>query len=61
MVSMAGGGATLVNASGNLQSLANSAWDGRNATPAFRNLLTPSQLRDVAYYISVELFPARTN
>jgi quinohemoprotein ethanol dehydrogenase len=56
-----GGGATLANAATNIQSLANTAWVGKNAMPPFRNMLTPVQLRDVANYISVELFPARTN
>jgi quinohemoprotein ethanol dehydrogenase len=56
-----GGGATLVNAATSIQSLANTAWVGRNAMPPFRNMLTPEQLRDVAHYISVELFPAHAN
>jgi quinohemoprotein ethanol dehydrogenase len=56
-----GGGATLVNASSDIQALANTAWVGKNAMPPFRNMLTPEQLRDVAHYISVELFSARTN
>jgi alcohol dehydrogenase (cytochrome c) len=51
-----GGGATLVNASTNVQTLANTAWVGKNAMPPFRNMLTPEQLRDVAHYISAELF-----
>jgi mono/diheme cytochrome c family protein len=56
-----GGGATLANAAANVQSLANTAWAGRNAMPPFRNMLTPEQLRDVAHYISVELLPAHAN
>jgi alcohol dehydrogenase (cytochrome c) len=56
-----GGGTTLVNAATSIQTLANTAWTGRNAMPPFRNMLTPEQLRDVAHYISEELFSARAN
>ena len=51
-----GGGTTLANASTDVQSLANTAWSGKNAMPPFRGMLTPEQLRDVAHYISKELF-----
>jgi quinohemoprotein ethanol dehydrogenase len=56
-----GGGTTLVNAATNIPSLANTAWAGKNAMPPFRNMLTPEQMRDVASYISVELFSTHTN
>jgi mono/diheme cytochrome c family protein len=56
-----GGGATLANASADIQALANTAWVGRNAMPPFRGMLTPEQLRDVAHYISSDLFSARAN
>jgi len=51
-----GGGASLVNASRDVQALADTAWIGRNAMPPFRGMLTPEQLRDVSSFISKELF-----
>jgi glucose dehydrogenase len=33
------------------------AWNGRKLMPSFRTALTPEQLRDVASYVSAELFP----
>jgi len=52
-----GNGASLVNASRDIQLLANIAWNGRNnAMPPFRGTLTPEQLRDIAQYITQELF-----
>jgi alcohol dehydrogenase (cytochrome c) len=53
-----GGGASLVNVSRDMQTVANTAAAGKNTMPAFRLMLTPEQLRDVAGYISTELFPA---
>ncbi len=38
------------------QALADTAWNGKNNMPVFRGTLTPEQLRDVARYISDELF-----
>ena len=52
-----GGGATLVNLAQDRQSLANSAWNGKNNMPPFRGVLTLEQLRDVAHYIAEDLFP----
>jgi mono/diheme cytochrome c family protein len=51
-----GGGMTLVNAAGDLQKLADTAWSGRNSMPPFRAMLTLEQLRDLSNYISAELF-----
>lgn len=56
-----GGGVTLANTAANIQSLADIAWSGRNAMPPFRGMLAPEQLRDVAHYISDELFSAHAN
>jgi alcohol dehydrogenase (cytochrome c) len=53
-----GGGASLANIARDNQAVANTAAAGRNAMPAFRLMLTTEQLRDVAGYISSELFPA---
>ena len=53
-----GGGASLVNVSRDMQAIANTAAAGRNTMPAFRLMLSAEQLRDVAGYISTELFPA---
>ena len=53
-----GGGASLVNISRDIQSISNTAAAGKNTMPAFRLMLNPEQLRDVAGYISTELFPA---
>jgi alcohol dehydrogenase (cytochrome c) len=53
-----GGGASLATAAADMQAIANTAAAGRNAMPAFRLMLTTEQLRDVAGYISTELFQA---
>jgi alcohol dehydrogenase (cytochrome c) len=53
-----GNGASLINAGRDAQLVANTAWTGKNNTmPSFRGTLSPQQLRDVAHYISGELFP----
>jgi mono/diheme cytochrome c family protein len=54
-----GNGASLLNIGRDAQAIANTAWNGRNnnVMPAFRGTLTADQLRDVAFYISGELFP----
>lgn len=51
-----GGGMTLVNMAGDVQKLADTAWNGRNGMPPFRAMLTPQELRDLSSYISTELF-----
>jgi quinohemoprotein ethanol dehydrogenase len=53
-----GGGASLANIARDTQAIANAAAAGKNAMPAFRLMLSTEQLRDVAGYISTELFPA---
>jgi quinohemoprotein ethanol dehydrogenase len=53
-----GGGATLAKMARDRQALANSAWNGKNAMPPFRGMLTGEQLRDIAFYVSEDLFPA---
>jgi quinohemoprotein ethanol dehydrogenase len=53
-----GGGASLAAMSRDVQAIANMAAAGKNAMPAFRLMLSSEQLRDVAGYISTELFPA---
>jgi quinohemoprotein ethanol dehydrogenase len=53
-----GGGATLANAARDKQALANTAWNGKNTMPPFRGMIAAEQLRDIAQYISDELFPA---
>jgi len=50
-------GAPLDNVGRDRQAIADTAWNGRKLMPSFRTALTPEQLRDVAGYISVELFP----
>jgi mono/diheme cytochrome c family protein len=54
-----GNGASLARIGRDTQAIANTAWNGRNnnVMPSFRGALTPEQLRDVARYISDELFP----
>ena len=57
-----GGGATLANAAANIQSLANTAWSGKNAMPPFRNMLTPgAAARCGELTFLSELFPAHAN
>ncbi len=51
-----GGGVTLATAATDIQALANTAWSGRKTMPPFRGMLTPAQMRDVANYISKDLF-----
>lgn len=51
-------GASLEPVARNPEALATTAWNGRNNMPAFRGTLTLEQLRDVAYYVSGELFGA---
>jgi alcohol dehydrogenase (cytochrome c) len=53
-----GGGASLVNAAKDLNSLATVANEGRKAMPPFRGVLTPEQLRDVAGHVAYVLFKA---
>ncbi len=50
-------GASLANVGHDRQVVADTAWNGRKLMPSFRTALTPEQLRDVASYISGELFP----
>ena len=50
-------GASLENVGHDRQAVADTAWNGRKLMPSFRTALTPEQLRDVASYISGELFP----
>lgn len=51
-----GNGASLETIGSDTQLVANTAWNGKNTMPAFRGTLTPEQMRDVAHYISDELF-----
>jgi quinohemoprotein ethanol dehydrogenase len=52
-----GNGASLFTIGQDTQAVANTAWNGKNnAMPPFRGTLTTEQLRDVAHYISDELF-----
>jgi mono/diheme cytochrome c family protein len=51
-----GGGASLVNMAKDTQQLAATAHDGRKTMPAFSSVLKPEQLRDVAGYVSQQLF-----
>jgi alcohol dehydrogenase (cytochrome c) len=53
-----GGGTSLAIISRDVQAMANTAAAGKNAMPTFRLMLSAEQLRDVAGYISTELFPA---
>ena len=55
-----GGGATLANVARDVPQLARVAWNGRNAMPPFRTILTTEQLRDVSHYISQQLLPAQS-
>jgi mono/diheme cytochrome c family protein len=41
---------------GDVQKLADTAWNGRNGMPPFRAMLTPQELRDLSSFISTELF-----
>jgi quinohemoprotein ethanol dehydrogenase len=56
-----GGGATLAASAKDINSIANTAWVGKNTMPSFRSVVTPEQLRDVAHYVSEELFANRHN
>ena len=51
-----GGGASLVNVPGHVRGMADTAWNGRNAMPPFRGVLTAGQLRDVLHYVAQDLF-----
>ena len=51
-----GNGASLATIGHDAQAVANTAWSGRKTMPTFRGTLTPRQMRDVANYISDELF-----
>jgi quinohemoprotein ethanol dehydrogenase len=51
-----GGGASLANVAKDINSIANTAWNGKNTMPPFRGVINPEQLRDAAHYISSELF-----
>ena len=50
------GGASLVNAAQDAAIVINTATNGRGDMPAFRNVLQPEQLRDIAGYVTQELF-----
>jgi alcohol dehydrogenase (cytochrome c) len=50
-------GASLEEVGHDPQAIADTAWNGRKLMPSFRTALSPEQLRDVAEYISGELFP----
>ncbi len=50
-----GGGASLVNSAKDVKTLATTANEGRKNMPAFRGVLTPEQLRDIAGYIANKL------
>jgi mono/diheme cytochrome c family protein len=49
-------GASLATIGRDPQALANTAWNGKNNVPPFRGSLTPEQIRDIARYITDELF-----
>jgi quinohemoprotein ethanol dehydrogenase len=51
-----GNGAPLDAIGRDFQAVATTAWNGKNTMPSFRGTLTLEQLRDVAHYISDELF-----
>jgi quinohemoprotein ethanol dehydrogenase len=51
------GGANLINASKDPKFIITTATTGRGDMPAFKDVLTPEQLRDVAGYITTDLFP----
>lgn len=51
------GGANLMNASKDSKFIITTATTGRGDMPAFKDVLTPEQLRDVAGYITTDLFP----
>jgi quinohemoprotein ethanol dehydrogenase len=51
------GGAPLQNAARNASFIVATATAGRNEMPSFKGVLKPEELRDVAGYISTELFP----
>ena len=51
------GGANLMNASKDAKFIITTATTGRGDMPSFKGVLTPEQLRDVAGYISTDLFP----
>ena len=50
-------GASLENVGRDRQAVADTAWNGSKLMPSFRTALSPEQLRDIASYISAELFP----
>jgi quinohemoprotein ethanol dehydrogenase len=51
------GGANLMNASKDAKFIITTATTGRGDMPSFKDVLTAEQLRDVAGYISTDLFP----
>jgi hypothetical protein len=51
------GGANLINASKDSKFIITTATTGRGDMPPFKDVLTPEQLRDVAGYITTDLFP----
>jgi quinohemoprotein ethanol dehydrogenase len=53
------GGANLTNASHDLQLVVTTASTGRNDMPSFKDVLKPEQIRDVAGYITTQLFPPK--
>jgi quinohemoprotein ethanol dehydrogenase len=55
------GGANLVNASKDAKFVITTATTGRGDMPSFMGVLTPEQLRDVAGYITTDLFPPGSN
>ena len=46
-----------MNASKDSKFIITTATTGRGDMPAFKDVLTPEQLRDVAGYITTDLFP----
>jgi quinohemoprotein ethanol dehydrogenase len=55
------GGANLMNASKDAKFVITTATTGRGDMPSFKGVLTPEQLRDVAGYITTDLFPPSSN
>jgi quinohemoprotein ethanol dehydrogenase len=52
------GGANLENASKDAKFVITTATTGRGDMPSFKDVLAPEQLRDVAGYVTTELFPS---
>jgi quinohemoprotein ethanol dehydrogenase len=52
------GGANLQNASKDAKFVITTATTGRGDMPSFKGVLTPEQFRDVAGYITTDLFPS---